>query len=64
MMMFEVQDFVVVFLVIVSCCGMVYLEFSILGFKFFVNCYLKILLDVIFDYKDKLQLFFDRFLEV
>ena len=63
-MMFEVQDLAVASPATVSRCGMVYLEPSILGLKPFVNCYLKTLPDAIFDYRDKLQSLFDRFLEV
>lgn len=63
-MMFEVMDLAVASPATVSRCGMVYLEPSILGLQPFVNCYLKILPDAIFDHKDKLQSLFDRFLEV
>lgn len=63
-MMFEVQDLAVASPATVSRCGMVYLEPSILGLEPYVNCYLKTLPDAIFDYKDKLQSLFDRYLEV
>lgn len=63
-MMFEVQDLAVASPATVSRCGMVYLEPGILGLAPFVECWLKYLPDVVYEFKDTFQRLFDIFLEV
>lgn len=53
-----------VLLVIVFRCGMVYLEFSILGFMFFVECWLRRFFVLFKFYEEKFKVFFVSFLEV
>lgn len=55
---------VVVFFVIVSRCGMVYLEFSYIGLGSFVECWIRKFFDVIYFYKEKLEGLFEKFMEV
>ncbi|TGZ66131.1 hypothetical protein CRM22_005485 [Opisthorchis felineus] len=61
-MMFEVADLAVASPATVSRCGMVYLEPTILGLDPFVQCWIRRLPDAIFAHRDKLQTFFDLYM--
>ena len=63
-MMFEVADLAVASPATVSRCGMVYLEPSILDLKPFVECWIRILPEAVFAYRDQLNKLFETFLEV
>jgi len=62
-MMFEVADLLVASPATVSRCGMVYLEPSILGLKPFVECWIRKLPDVCFQYRQKFEQLFEALLE-
>jgi dynein heavy chain len=63
-MMFEVADLAVASPATVSRCGMVYLEPSYIGLAPFVECWLRTIPENIYQYKEKLQELFDKFMEV
>ena len=63
-MMFEVADLAVASPATVSRCGMVYLEPSYIGLPPFVECWLRTIPENIYQYKEKLQELFDKFMEV
>jgi len=62
-MMFEVADLLVASPATVSRCGMVYLEPSILGLKPFVECWIRKLPEVCFQYREKFEQLFEALLE-
>ncbi|RUS78759.1 hypothetical protein EGW08_013475 [Elysia chlorotica] len=62
-MMFEVADLAVASPATVSRCGMVYLEPSYIGLDPFVECWLKKVPEVIWQYKDKLEELFNFFMQ-
>ncbi|XP_060604387.1 dynein axonemal heavy chain 1-like isoform X2 [Ruditapes philippinarum] len=62
-MMFEVADLAVASPATVSRCGMVYLEPSYIGLPPFVECWLRTIPENIYQYKEKLQELFDKFME-
>lgn len=62
-MMFEVADLSEASPATVSRCGMVYLEPSILGLKPFVECWIRKLPEVCFQFRDQLNNLFEEFLE-
>ena len=63
-MMFEVADLAVASPATVSRCGMVYLEPSYIGLEPFVECWLKKVPEVIWQYKEKLEELFNTFMQV
>ncbi|XP_005102124.3 dynein heavy chain 1, axonemal [Aplysia californica] len=62
-MMFEVADLSVASPATVSRCGMVYLGTSVIGIEPFVECWLRTIPEIFFDFMDKMQEMFDTFLE-
>ncbi|XP_005113505.2 dynein heavy chain 1, axonemal, partial [Aplysia californica] len=62
-MMFEVADLAVASPATVSRCGMVYLEPSYIGLDPFVECWMKKVPEVIYQYKEKFEQLFEAFMQ-